>query len=100
MLKDEDRDRRRMFEVHPPEWEARDIPTLSSANDTGSVVPTAHNFWQGNGGEHRKSFKFLPSGTGQLLVSPEEFVLQPMLINTNYQGIQPIILLMIHLYNS
>ena len=41
---------------------------------------------QGNGGEHRKSFKYLPQGTGQLLESPTSFVLQPMLINTYFQN--------------
>ena len=38
---------------------------------------------QGNGGEHRKSYKALPRGVGQLVQSPQQFVLQPMLINTN-----------------
>lgn len=79
---DRDRTRRRAFEVHPPEFEPRDTPGFSS----DSTIPTAHNFWQGNGGEHRKSFKYLPMGTGQLLESPKSFVLQPMLINTNFQG--------------
>ena len=82
LLRDEDgRRRRRGFEVHPPEWEPRDIGTFIN-----STVPTAQNFWQGNGGEHRKAFKHLPQGTGQLIMSPEHFILQPMLINTNYQG--------------
>lgn len=74
------RDARRAFEVHPPEWEPRDI---IAATPQTSTIPTAQNFWQGNGGEHRKSFKHLPRGTGQLIMSPEQFVLQPMLINTN-----------------
>eukprot|EP00946_MAST-07B_sp_MAST-7B-sp1_P003171 g3171.t1 len=75
------RSARRAFEVHPPEWEPRDLP---SATPQTSTIPTAQNFWQGNGGEHRKSFKHLPLGTGQLIMSPEQFILQPMLINTNY----------------
>ena len=81
LLRDDNRIGRRGFEVHPPEWEPRDIGTFIN-----STVPTAQNFWQGNGGEHRKAFKHLPRGTGQLIMSPEQFILQPMLINTNYQG--------------
>ena len=73
--------KRRAFEVHPPEWEPRDLD-LPDADPT-STIPTAQNFWQGNGGEHRKSFKHFPKGTGQLIESPQEFILQPMLINTN-----------------
>ena len=85
LLRDEDqRTRRRGFEVHPPEWEPRDIDV--DINTSPSTIPTAQNFWQGNGGEHRKSFKFLPQGTGQLIYSPTSFILQPMLINTNYQS--------------
>jgi len=83
---DQNRFRRRAFEVHPPEWEPRDVPSMTDLLNTFSSVPTAHNFWQGNGGEHRKSFKHLPEGTGQLLESPTSFVLQPMLINTNFQN--------------
>ena len=41
---DKDRYRRRAFEVHPPEWEPREIPGL---DDDSSTIPTAHNFWQG-----------------------------------------------------
>eukprot|EP00294_Goniomonas_avonlea_P005205 CAMPEP_0114558124 /NCGR_PEP_ID=MMETSP0114-20121206/10203_1 /TAXON_ID=31324 /ORGANISM="Goniomonas sp, Strain m" /LENGTH=847 /DNA_ID=CAMNT_0001743471 /DNA_START=21 /DNA_END=2564 /DNA_ORIENTATION=- len=70
---------RRAIEVHPPMWEPRSLPTDQNPNST---VPTAQNFWQGNGNEHRKSFKFLPKGFGQMVHSPEEFILQPMLINT------------------
>ena len=87
LLRDEEgRDRRRGYEVHPPEWEPRDIGFGINVDADASTVPTAQNFWQGNGGEHRKSFKHLPKGTGQYIYSPEEFILQPMLINTNYQG--------------
>eukprot|EP01062_Namystynia_karyoxenos_P053991 TRINITY_DN4407_c0_g2_i1.p1 TRINITY_DN4407_c0_g2~~TRINITY_DN4407_c0_g2_i1.p1 ORF type:complete len:883 (+),score=253.05 TRINITY_DN4407_c0_g2_i1:102-2651(+) len=70
---------RRAIEVHPPEWEPRSVPTAAWSH---SVVPTAQNFWQGNGNEHRKSFKHLPQGYGQMVESPRKFVLQPMLINT------------------
>ena len=84
LLRDDDgRTARRAFEVHPPEWEPRDLPTAQPAK---SYIPTAQNFWMGNGGEHRKSFKHLPRGTGQLIESPEQFVLQPMLINTHFEG--------------
>ena len=41
---DKDRYRRRAFEVHPPEWEPREITGL---DDDSSTIPTAHNFWQG-----------------------------------------------------
>ena len=81
LLKDEsERARRRAFEVHPPEWEPRD----TQQGPVTSTIPTAQNFWMGNGGEHRKSFKHLPLGTGQLIESPEQFILQPMLINTKF----------------
>ena len=81
LLRDASRTRRHAIEVHPDEWEPRDAPTGS--DDEASTIPTAHNFWQGNGGEHRKSFKHLPKGTGQLVASPRDLILQPMLINTN-----------------
>ena len=70
---------RRAIERNPPEYEPR------SANDDNpsSPVPTAQMFWQGNGGEHRKSFKHYAKGYGQFLESPAEFWLQPMLINTH-----------------
>lgn len=55
---------------------------LPSDPNPDSIIPTAHNFWQGNGGEHRKSFKYLPQGFGQLIESPTEWHLQPMMINT------------------
>lgn len=61
------------------EKEPRSLP---SDPNPDSNVPTAHNFWQGNGGEHRKSFKYLPTGFGQLVESPTEWHLQPMLVNT------------------
>eukprot|EP01051_Picozoa_sp_SAG22_P004863 SAG22_NODE_273_length_13182_cov_12.693419_8_plen_651_part_00 len=74
---------RRAIEVHPPEWEPRSLPSDTEPNST---VPTAQNFWQGNGGEHRLSFKHFSKGYGQLVESPEEFILQPMLINTKNPG--------------
>lgn len=61
------------------EKEPRSLP---SDPDPNSTIPTAHNFWQGNGGEYRKSFKHIPAGFGQLVDSPTEWHLQPMLINT------------------
>ena len=70
--------KRRAIEVNPAEWEPRAVEG-DSANWT---VPTAQNFWQGNGGEHRMSFKHFPEGSGQLVESPVQFILQPMLINT------------------
>ena len=55
--------KRRAIEVNPAEWEPRAVEG-PSANWT---VPTAQNFWQGNGGEHRMSFKHFPEGSGQLV---------------------------------
>lgn len=69
----------RGFGVHEPEMMPRPRP---GAFGDDSWIPTAHNFWQGNGGEYRKSFKYLPTGFGQMISSPNEWVLQPMLINT------------------
>lgn len=83
LLRDKARNRRHAIEIHPPLWEPRSIPASKSAATT-SNIPTAHNFWMGNGGEHRKSFKSVPLGTGQLIESPEQFSLQPMLINTKW----------------
>ena len=55
----------RKYGAHVPDMEPHAKP-----NDPfpDSIVPTAHNFWQGNGGEHRKSFKYLPEGFGQVLI--------------------------------
>lgn len=70
--------KRRAIEVNPAEWEPRAL----DGDEANWTVPTAQNFWQGNGGEHRLSFKHFPKGTGQLVESPQQFILQPMLINT------------------
>mmetsp|Transcript_472 Transcript_472/g.736 ORF Transcript_472/g.736 Transcript_472/m.736 type:complete len:955 (+) Transcript_472:147-3011(+) len=69
---------RHAIEVHPSEWEPRDIMS------GGKMIPTAQFLVQGNGGEHRKSFKHLPRGTGHLLLSPDKLNLNPMFINTKF----------------
>jgi len=70
---------RRAIERNPPEFE----PRAGNDPNPDSTVPSAQMFWQGNGGEHRLSFKHFPVGYGQQIESPQEFWLQPMLINTH-----------------
>lgn len=64
---------------HSPLYQPRSLPSDPTPNST---VPTAQIFVQGNGNEHRRSFKYLAKGFTQLIESPNVFVLRPMMINT------------------
>eukprot|EP00117_Sycon_ciliatum_P044302 scpid42913/ scgid31984/ len=64
---------------HSPLYQPRSLPSDPTPD---SLVPTAQLFVQGNGNEHRRSFKYLAKGFTQLIESPNVFVLQPMMINT------------------
>lgn len=57
------------------------IDTRSPA-EAAAGGPASCVLHEGNGGEFRKSFHGYPKGFAQLVDSPEEFVLQPMQIDT------------------
>ena len=59
-----------------PFWEKLQEPTFAG-------VPTVQSFSEGNGNEHRRSFKGYPSGYAQLIESPVSWANGPMMINTN-----------------
>eukprot|EP00051_Salpingoeca_urceolata_P017198 m.232662 g.232662 ORF g.232662 m.232662 type:complete len:760 (+) comp18886_c7_seq3:142-2421(+) len=46
-------------------------------------APTLQMLSEGNGNEHRLSFKSFPTGYAQLIDSPTMFISNPMIINTN-----------------
>jgi hypothetical protein len=64
---------------HAPMWEARERPEASS----DSNVPVFQMMVEGNGNEHRRTFKYIPTGFGQLIASPVAFAPNFMFINTN-----------------
>eukprot|EP00949_MAST-11_sp_MAST-11-sp1_P003017 g3017.t1 len=64
---------------HAPLWEARERPDASD----DSNVPVFQMMVEGNGNEHRRTFKYIPTGFGQLVASPVAFAPNFMFINTN-----------------
>ena len=63
-----------------PHW----VPAgVGSPNSTMPGIPLVQAFSEGNGNEHRVSFKGYAKGFSQLIYSPESFLCQPMIINTN-----------------
>lgn len=69
---------------NPTHWEARDKP----GTDNGGF-PTNIVFKENPGGEYRKSFHGYPQGYAQLIHSPNEFVLEPMQIDTHNREFSP-----------
>ena len=59
----------------------RFVATGASAGTEG--FPNVQAFSEGNGNEHRASFKGYPKGYAQLLASPTTWINSPMIINTN-----------------
>ena len=57
------------------EW----VDTRPARERTGPASVVLH---EGNGGEYRQSFHGYPTGFAQLVESPEQFVMQPMQIDT------------------
>ena len=68
-----------MAHRHAPKWQAQTLPGA----DPTSKVPVMQMFVEGNGNEHRRTFKWMPKGYAQYLESPTSFSPNLMMINTN-----------------
>ena len=68
-----------MAHRHAPQWQAQTLPGA----DPNSIVPVMQMFVEGNGNEHRRTFKWMPKGYAQYLESPTSFSPNFMMINTN-----------------
>ena len=68
-----------MAHRHAPQWQAQTLPGA----DQDSTVPVMQMFVEGNGNEHRRTFKWMPKGFAQYLESPTSFSPNFMMINTN-----------------
>ena len=65
----------------------RFVATGASAGTEG--FPNVQAFSEGNGNEHRASFKGYPKGYAQLLASPTTWINSPMIINTSATSTRP-----------
>jgi len=74
------------------EWQFMPNPTKTIVRDregyTGDY-PTNIVFKENPGGEYRKSYHGYPEGYAQLIQSPNEFVLEPMQIDTHNREFSP-----------
>ena len=73
-------DRDIMAHRHAPLWEARERPEAKAED---SITPVFQMMVEGNGNEHRRTFKYIPTGFGQMIASPVSFAPNFMFINTN-----------------
>jgi hypothetical protein len=68
-----------MAHRHAPKYQAQTLPGA----DPDSIVPVMQMMVEGNGNEHRRTFKWFPTGYAQFLESPTSFSPNLMMINTN-----------------
>jgi hypothetical protein len=69
-------------ESNAPKVHGRALPQWHVNVPTGSF-PSIQVFSEGNGNEHRRTFKGYAIGTAQLILSPEQWENIPMIINGN-----------------
>lgn len=74
-----------IVEAAPPMAHGQPIPTWHVRDTPGVIrgIPSVQGFSEGNGNEHRGSYRGYARGYAQLIQSPREWSNNPMIINTN-----------------